>query len=320
MSPAVSVITPTYNRANFLKKSIQSVLRQTFGDFEIIVINNYSDDNTLEVVNSFNDDRIKIINFKNEGIIAKSRNQGIMNSSGRYIAFLDDDDLWCPDKLELQVKYLESNPDFGLVYSNALIIDEHDNRKGLLINPKQAKTGSVFLNLLTDTFIPALTVLMRRGIVETNGLFNEEPCMRAAEDYEYWLRASLKFDFGYIDKPLALYRVHSGGASKAINRPLLRQKVLQSFFNNSDVPEKYYNKLIYNIERLNADISVYYWSVSDKINARKCARRYISSSLEKIQLFNVFIGFLLYIVIYFRYDFFKGIIKHAARIRKTMDL
>ena len=320
MKPVVSVIMPTYNRADYLKKSFQSVLDQTFSDFEIIVMNNYSTDDTLDVINSFNDKRIKVINFKNEGIIAKSRNQGIMQSSGKYIAFLDDDDLWCPDKLELQVKYLESHPEFDLVYSNALIIDENGIKKGLLMNPKQAKTGRVFLDLLYENFIPILTVLMKKEIFEKNGHINENPDIRAAEDYEYWLRASLKFDFSYMDKPLALYRVHSECVSGVINRPLLWQRVLHSFIHNPEVPEKYYSEIIRNIERINADVSVYYWSILDKKNARVYAKKYILFNIKKSRLFSSFVGVLLYVLINFRYDNLTSLVKYASKIRKPLGI
>lgn len=319
MQPSVSVIIPTYNRASLLKESVQSVLSQTFKDFEIIIINNYSNDNTLEVVNSFNDNRIKIINYKNNGIIAKSRNQGLMHSSGKYISFLDDDDLWRSDKLEIQIKYLELNPEIDIVYSNAAIIDEHNNRKGLLINPKQAKSGRVFLELLKDPFVAVLTVLMRRRIFEINGLLNEDVSMRAAEDYEYWLRASLKFNFGYIDMPLALYRVHFQGASMTINRPVLRQKVLRSFINRSDVPKKYITSIIYIIDKLNADVAVYYWSISDKINAKIYAKKYLFSNLKRIKLFNSIIGTLLYLSISFSYNNFREILTYIVRIRKNLN-
>jgi len=320
MQPIVSVIMPTYNRADYLKNSVQSVLDQTFSDFEIILMNNYSTDDTLDVISAFNDDRIKVINFKNDGIIARSRNQGIRQSKGKYIAFLDDDDLWCPEKLELQIKYLESHPEFDLVYSNALIIDEYGNRKDLLMDSKQAKTGHVFLYLLYENFVPILTVLMRREIFETNGPLNEDPCIKGAEDYEYWLRASLKFNFGYIDQSLALYRVHSECVSGAINRPLLWQKVLHSFLYNPEVPEKYHSEIIRNIERINADVSVYYWSISDKNDARAYAKKYILFNLKKIRLFNSFVGILLYILINFRYDYLIRLVKFAAKIRKPLSL
>ncbi|MBU4140009.1 MAG: glycosyltransferase, partial [Euryarchaeota archaeon] len=165
MQPTVSVIIPTFNRANYLKNSVQSVLSQTIKDLEIIVINNYSTDNTLEVISAFNDERIKIINFKNGGVIARSRNQGMLQSSGKYISFLDDDDLWSPDKLEIQIKYMEAHPIYGLVYSNAIIIDDDGNRKGLLIDQKKAKQGRIFLELLGGNFIPILTVLMKRELL-----------------------------------------------------------------------------------------------------------------------------------------------------------
>lgn len=320
MQPAVSVIMPTYNRADYLKRSVQSVLDQTFTDFEIILINNYSTDDTLNVVSAFNDRRIKVIDFKNDGIIAKSRNRGIKQSTGKYIAFLDDDDLWCPDKLELQIKYMESHPEFGLVYSNAIVIDEHESMKDLRIDPKQAKTGQVFPDLLYENFIPILTVLMRRVIFETNGPLNEDSCIRGAEDYEYWLRAALKFDFGYIDEPLALYRVHGGCVSGTVNRPLLRQKVRHSFINNPEVPEKYHSEIILNIERVNADISVYYWSVSDKKNARTYAQKYILSNLKKIKLLNSFVGIVLLLLVNFRYDRLMGFVECVAKMRRPLRL
>lgn len=308
MQPLVSVIIPTYNRASFLEKSVQSVISQTIKNIEIIVINNYSTDNTLDIIRSFNDNRIKIINFKNGGVIAKSRNQGMIQSTGKYIAFLDDDDLWRPDKLELQIKYLESHPEFGLVYSNAIIIDEKGNRKGLLLNRGQAREGRIFQYLLGGNFIPILTLLMKREVLESNGLLFEEPSMIAVEDYEYLMRAALKFGFGYIDKPMAMYRIHSTGMSKAKSVALLRQKVLKKFLDNYDVPGRLYNKIIYNIERLNFSVSVYYWSISDQVNAERYARRYIFYNLKKIRLLHVLLGTLLYIVINFNYEVFRGVV------------
>lgn len=308
MQPLVSVIIPTYNRASFLEKSVQSVVSQTIKDIEIIVINNYSTDNTLDIIRSFNDNRIKIINFKNGGVIAKSRNQGMMHATGKYIAFLDDDDLWCTDKLELQIKYLESHPEFGLVYSNAVIIDEKGNRKGLLLNRGKAREGRIFQDLLGGNFIPILTLLMKREVLEYNGLLIEEPSMIAVEDYEYLMRAALKFGFGYIDKPMAMYRIHSSSTSKASSVALLKQKVLKTFLDNYDVPGKFYNKIIYNIERLNFSVSVYYWSISDQVNAERYARVYIFYNLKKISLLHVLLGTLLYIVINFNYEVFRGVV------------
>lgn len=319
MQPIVSVIIPTYNRANYLEKSIQSVLSQTIKDIEIIVINNYSTDNTLEIIDSFNDKRIKIINFKNDGVIARSRNQGLIKSSGKYISFLDDDDLWCPDKLELQIKYLEIHHEFSLVYSNAIIIDEKGNRKGSLLNQEKAKQGWIFPDLLGGNFITILTVLMRRELFDSIGLFNEEPSLIAVEDYEYWMRIAFKFEFGYIDKPLALYRIHTASMSKKNSVALLRQKVLRMLLQNREVVEKYHDDIVRNIERLNFSASVYYWSVSDRINAKICAKSYVFSNLKIGRPMNCIMGVLLYIIIFFDYELFRTVInEYENKIAKII--
>lgn len=315
----VSVIVPVYNRRDIILETINSVLNQTYQKFEIIIIDDGSNDYTWKIIKKLKEDNIKYIYQKHSGLPAKARNTGLKVATGEYIAFLDSDDVWLPTKLELQIKYLESNPEIDIVYSNAIIIDEHGIRKDLLMDPNSAKSGGVFLELLKETFVPILTVLMRKGVFETIGIFNEDLSMRAAEDYEYWLRASLKFNFGYIDEPLALYRVHSQSASMTINRPLLRQKVLQSFINNPDVPEIYFENLIYNIDRLNADVAVYYWSISDKINAKTYAKRYFISNFKRIKLLHIIIGLLLYIAVNFSYNLFEEILRYIVRIRKHLN-
>jgi glycosyltransferase involved in cell wall biosynthesis len=320
MQPIVSVIVPTYNRGNYLKKAISSVLSQTFKDFEIIVINNYSTDNTLEVINQFKDSRIKVINFKNEGIIAKSRNQGICQSTGKYIAFLDDDDLWISDKLQVQVKYLEENPICGMVYSNVFKIDENDGKHGLLLIPKQLKNGRIFSYLVHENIIPILSVLMKREVVQQIGLFNEDVAIKAAEDYEYWLRISLHFDICYIDKVLASYRTHSECVSGATNRPLKWQIVLSRFLDAPDVSENDRTEIVRNIERFNSDVAVYYWSISDKVNARVYAKKYIRFHFKILKIFNVIIGIFLYAFISFQYGKCVKIVNFAASIRKPLGL
>ncbi len=308
MQPAVSVIIPTYNRASLLRKSIQSVLSQTIKDIEIIVINNFSVDKTIDVLNSFDDHRIKVINFSNGGIIARSRNRGMLQSTGRYIAFLDDDDLWYPDKLALELKYMESHPEFGVVYSNARIIDENDNMNGFLIETGRAKEGEVFQYLLRGNFIAILTVLIRREIIDDAGLFDEDPSIIAAEDYEYWMRIASKTMFGYIDRPLALYRVHTMSMSRRSSVALLRQKVLRKLLKDRNFEEKYNDDILANIERLNFSASVYYWSISDGINAKICAKQYILSNLKRMRPLNFTMGTLLYFLIHFDYLVFSHIV------------
>lgn len=293
MSPEVSVIIPTYNRALLLQKAIQSVLDQTFQDFEIIVVNNYSEDNTIEVVKSFNDERIKIINIRNEGIIAKSRNRGLKESGGNYIAFLDSDDMWLPEKLELQVGHLREHPQYYLVYSNARYIvsgrgakgegrrakgRETSNldtwiQKGLLIKPGTLRQGNVFKAFVNGNFfMPQLTVLMKREVFETVGFFTENPSAIAAEDYEYWLRVTLRYKIGFVDKPLALYREHSDSLIHSTykgNFAHLSQKGLSLFLESSTVPEVYKNDIEARIHELYFMSALYYWKASEKELAKK---------------------------------------------------
>ncbi len=286
MQPIVSVIIPTYNRANFLEKSIQSVLAQTFEDFEIIIINNYSEDNTLEVISNFKDTRIRIITFRNDGIIAKSRNQGLMHSAGKYIAFLDDDDLWLSKKLELQVDYLNKHPEYSLVYSNGWIIDVTGKRKQLFFKLGTLKQGNIFRRLVNGNFIPQLTVLMRREVFENIGFFNEDPSLKAAEDYEYWLRVALQYKIGYLDEPLAEYRVHSGGMIHTLNKAKLEQKALISLVKNfSNLSNK--NKVVERIYELYCHSAVYHWKNSNKLASKEDLKKYLIWSLENFKIISM---------------------------------
>ena len=215
MAPEVSVIIPTYNRALLLQKAIQSVLDQTFQDFEIIVVNNYSIDNTIEVVRSFNDKRIKIINIRNEGIIARSRNRGLKESQGNYIAFLDSDDLWLPEKLEKQVELLDSNKELGLVYSDSYIIDEEDNfEKNTYSQNFKPFRGNVLNELLYNNFIPLLTAIIRKEVLNKVGVFN--PKYKIAQDHDLFLRIAEYYPVDFIEQSLAKYRVHDENFSRNI--------------------------------------------------------------------------------------------------------
>ena len=284
MAPVVSVIIRTYNRAVLLQKAILSVLNQTFQDFEIIVVNNYSTDNTIELVKSFNDERIRIINIRNKGIIAKSRNVGLKKSHGDYIAFLDDDDLWCPEKLEIQVEYLRKHLEYYLVYSNAWYIDENDVRDGLIYNPQSFKEGEVFEEFVRYCGISQLTVLMKREVFETVGFFNEDPAINPADDFEYWLRVALHYKIGFVKEPLAMYRVHSEAMSHEINYAKLEQNALSSVINDPLVPNK--NTVVERIYELYLPSAIYNWKNS-KSAAKEDIKKYLMWSVRNYKIKNI---------------------------------
>jgi len=212
VQPLVSVIMPAYNSEQYIAESIQSVLQQTYENWELLVVDDGSTDNTSDIVNRFatTEIRIKYI-FQQNGRQAKARNTGIEKSTGTLIAFLDSDDLWLPDKLERQVTTLVAmNAD--VVYSNALIIYEPDAAPGATEFPIVAGRveGKEMLDLLLlQNPMPVQSVLLRMDMFEKAGPFDESVAYHGCEDYELWLKlAAHGATFYGIDQKLVKYRRH----------------------------------------------------------------------------------------------------------------
>lgn len=200
----VSVIIPTFNREEYISDTIQSVLDQTYKDFEIIVVDDGSTDNTRKKLEQFNS-KIKIIKQKNSER-AVSRNNGVRNASGEYIAFLDSDDLWVKDKLEKQVEILDNDKNYILVYGKSLRINEKSQNIKFAKRQTEGFTGNVFEKLLMRNFIVSATPMVRRECFDLTQGFESKYI--PYEDWEYWLRFSLLGKFFFLPKTLAYYRVH----------------------------------------------------------------------------------------------------------------
>ena len=215
-NPTVSVIIPTYNQAEYLYQAIKSVLDQTYLNFEIVVINNNSKDNTIEVVNAFQDQRIRLVNFCNGDIIAASRNKGINLARGGLIAFLDSDDYWYPSKLEACVARIEKN---DILCHGELWIKGEQPYKKVVYGPKErARYLSLLLN---RNCISTSATVVRKSILVDVGGFNESRDVITAEDYDLWLRIAKqggRFDF--IEDTLGVYRLHESNASGNIFKSL----------------------------------------------------------------------------------------------------
>lgn len=218
--PKVSVVIPTYNYGRFLGEAIQSVLDQTFEDFELIVVDDGSTDNTKEVVDSFADPRVKYIYQENRGHSA-ANNVGILASKGEYVAILDADDVWLPQKLELQVKVLDSRPDVAAVCSDIYIVDAqtgvitgrfwHNSPRLGPFNPHMAAQKALRRLLSRGCFIHPSTALIRREVYNEVGLHDES--LKTHEVWDMWVRVLLRFAVETIDMPLAKYRQHSANLS-----------------------------------------------------------------------------------------------------------
>lgn len=234
MEPKVSVIIPAYNVAPFIAATIRSALGQTYGNFEVIVVNDGSTDATLDELKSFGN-QIKVLSKSNGGP-ASARNQAIRNSTGKYLAFLDGDDLWMPGKLAEQVEFLERHSEVGMVFSEAAVFMEQNGQKEF--RGKIGYTGETsFCYLLLGDHIPNSTVMIRRACVDKIGLLNECRELIAVEDYEYWLRLARTISIKGISKTMAYYRVHANnlmGEGEDIERglrlPLLALKETERLF------------------------------------------------------------------------------------------
>jgi glycosyltransferase involved in cell wall biosynthesis len=230
--PLVSVIIPAFNSEKTIQETIDSVLNQTLHDLEIIVINDGSQDATLEVASGISDFRIKIFSYPNAGVSA-SRNRGLKQASGEYIAFLDADDLWTPDKLERQLQALKSQPNAAVAYSWTDWIDE----SGRFLRPGGhiTKNGNVHRHLLLRDFVESgSNPLIRKEALMKVGGFNE--ALSAAADWEMWLRLAAQYEFVSIPSPQVLYRVSSQSMSANVWKMEAESlQVIEQVFNQ--VPE-----------------------------------------------------------------------------------
>jgi glycosyltransferase involved in cell wall biosynthesis len=211
-SPAVSIVIPTYNRAALISESITSVLRQSYSNFEVIVVDDGSTDATADVVNAFSDKRLIFLRQENKGRSA-ARNRAITCARGRYIAFLDSDDIYLEDKLERQIAYMESHPDVGMTYTSALCIDA----SGDLLPRKYEATVSGNIQEDIAFYIPVTitlpTVMVRREVFDTVGGFDEAMCR--FEDTDMWRRISKSYSIGAIQEYTCKLRTHGGNCLMA---------------------------------------------------------------------------------------------------------
>lgn len=213
--PLVTVVIPTYNHAGFLREALQSLCAQSFVAWEAVVVNNYSEDDTIAVVESFADPRIRLENFRNNGVIAASRNRGIALACGRYVAFLDSDDTWYPDKLISCIPYLDKGAD--LVCHGLRCIGEREG--DIYCGPQQRATYDALLD--RGSCITPSATIVRKETLEAVGMFSEDKAIVTSEDYHLWIKlAQARARMVFINEILGEYRIHAGNQSGAVLRHL----------------------------------------------------------------------------------------------------
>lgn len=212
--PTITVVIPVYNGAATIRATLESLLQQTFEDFEIVVIDDGSTDDTAYVVRQIEDSRIRLIQYPNRGLAA-SRNRGIQQSQCDLISFIDADDLWTADKLAAQLAALQTASTAAVAYSWTDCIDQFDRfcRRGSHISAE----GNVYDKLLMGNFLDSgSNALFRKSVFEAVGQFDES--LKAAEDWDMFLRVALEYTFVVVPKVQILYRLSPQSMSANLKR------------------------------------------------------------------------------------------------------
>lgn len=283
--PLVSIIIPTYNRLGTLKKAIGSVLRQTYQDIELIIVDDGSNDGTSDFFASQSiDTRIRYFYKRNEGLPSLSRNYGAREARGKYLAFLDSDDMWLPDKLQKQVEKIEKDPSLTLCYTQGTGCNKDMEVRVSGYFP--IKSGRIFYPLLFRNFIITSSVLLKKVDFEKVGGFSEDKSLIIAEDLKLWLSIA-KIGKGYFfDEPLVKYSMDEVSISSDIT---LRFACLYKVLNDEMKNAKVLGPFSYLVNQI---LGIRWW-----LKVRN-SKPLLKKALEVVESQNLRIG--SYVIMFFR--------------------
>jgi len=284
----VSVIIPAYNNADLTVRTVESVLRQTYKNIEIIVVDDGSTDNTKLKLVPYTG-KIKYV-YKKNGGACSARNLGIRLSTGEYIGFLDCDDIYLPKKIELGIDYLEKHPDFGFVHTAAYYVDEKDKILRRFSHYNSRYTGWIAKRLLPRNYICNSTPIVRKTCFKKVGIFDETIFIPA--DWDMWLRIAESYKVGYINTPLTLYRMSECYTLRHIEQSEKEEKIFLKnvFQRNLKLKSCFKNKFI---SKIYCRSAVNYLLTGDYLKAKVK----LSLSIRKDKLNIVAILLLLYLII-----------------------
>ncbi|APJ04593.1 glycosyltransferase family 2 protein [Silvanigrella aquatica] len=293
VNPVVTVIIPTYNHAEKLNLAIKSLIKQTFTAWKVIVVNNYSTDNTVDIVNSFSDKRIQLFNFSNNGIIAASRNYAMKLADTEFIAFLDSDDIWYENKLELCIVSL--NKGFDLVCHGEAIVKDGTKINDRLYGPLK---NASFENLIfKGSALSPSAVVMRLCFAQKIGFMSEDSSIITAEDYDFWINLTKNRDIKmkFINDILGEYHLYENNASSAIEK---HNNAVINVVNNHYFSE--IDKNLYNLYRYKKRISIVFYIKSRQYFEKKNYRSGFKNLFNLILTFPDIIRVFILILFLFR--------------------
>ena len=225
MSQLVSVVIPTHNRAALLKEAVESALAQTHRELEIIVVDNGSTDNTREVIDGLaaKDSRVQYHYQKNSGGPVAPRNKASVLAKGDYLAFLDSDDLWFPDKLRSQLAKFAESPQTAMVYSDFYMMNEDGERGANFFSVGQPHRGRIFPHLLVKNCVPTSTAMIKRDVYQEAGGMDERYLI--AHDIDLYLKVAFEYPIDHCDQPLA--QITMNASSLSGNRALIFEEIIE---------------------------------------------------------------------------------------------
>lgn len=283
--PLVSVIIPTFNRAHMIKKTIESVLEQSFEDWELIIVDDASSDNTEEIVQNYikNDSRLSYIRHDMNMGGSAARNSGIGKSNGNFIALLDDDDRWHPDKLKLQINLFNKYQDSGLIYSGFNYVDYITGTVIKKVMPEYQ--GNLKSVLLKKNIIGSPTPLIKKECFKYSGLFDVN--LFSCQDWDMWLRISMSHTFRFVNESLADVTMHGRQISSDLKSKIKsRQQIIVKHY---DELKKYPSILSYHYKRLAA---LYTLDHSQTNAIKNISRSFQQQPYNPENLLHFFLAFL----------------------------
>jgi glycosyltransferase involved in cell wall biosynthesis len=287
----VSVVIPTYNRAGLVGKTLQSVLKQTFTDYEVIVVDDGSSDNTRQVIESFRDPRVRYLHQANQGVCV-ARNNGVKHCHGSYVAFLDSDDLLLESSLEKGAQTLDAYPQVAFTYGQAYLVDEAGRRIGLSRakhqHPGVHRGMQEVRSLLVDgNYIPASSVMIRMDCLQDMGPF-DLAFKGGSEDYDLWVRLARKHDVAYLAAPMIEYLVHSSsitGGRKLREIEASHRAIFESVLNDGSIGPVLFPKPSRAYFYLYLTLARYAWRIKEDAAAKEYLGKALS--MDRRGVFNI---------------------------------
>lgn len=243
--PKISIVIPSYNRAEYISATLDSILAQTYKDFEIVFVDDGSTDNTEKILHEYSGKDYRVKYFKQPNSErAVARTYGMELAMGDYICLVDSDDLWYPNKLEVQLKVMDEDPDVILSYASVNRVDMQGNRTMAATRQHEGYTGWVFFELLKRNFISSVTPMFRKEVLKK--VKEQNTSFIPYEDWDFWLRMSREGKFYHITQPLGDYRLHPGQSVQNVNAERIEKVTLAVLENNTSLEnfdlQEYMNK------------------------------------------------------------------------------